>query len=108
MADSEWRKKCQANGLVSGEGVIHAIRDDMPGKGATIIEGVADKRILVVEEELGGVLSAAARKENTLTATLRSAWDGKNLRTMAKNCPATGNRATRVTYRPRHTRRAEK
>ncbi len=88
MADPEWRKNCQAHGLVSGEGVVHAIRDDMPGKGGEIVEGVADKRLLIVEEELGGTLSAGARKENTLTATLRSCWDGKDLRTLAKNCPA--------------------
>ncbi len=87
-ADADWRKKCQAHGLVSGEGIVHAIRDDMPGKGGEIVEGVKDKRLLIVEEELGGALAAAARKENTLTATLRSAWDGKDLRTLAKNCPA--------------------
>jgi hypothetical protein len=88
-ADPNWHRDCHVNGLVSGEGIIHAVRDDMPGKkeGETVL-GVTDKRLLVVEEELGGTLSAAARLENTLTATLRSAWDGKDLRTLAKNCPA--------------------
>ena len=56
-------------------------------KEGEILSGVSDKRLLIVEEELGGTLSAAARLENTLTATLRSAWDGKDLRTLAKNCP---------------------
>lgn len=85
-ADADWRRDCQAHGLVSGEGIVHAIRDDAPGKkDGEIIAGVTDKRLLIVEEELGGALSAAARKENTLTATLRSAWDGKDLRTLAKN-----------------------
>lgn len=86
--DPNWYRDCHANGLVSGEGIIHAVRDDMPGKkdGETV-PGVNDKRLLVVEEELGGTLSAAARFENTLTAILRSAWDGKDLRTLAKNCP---------------------
>jgi len=89
MADSDWRRDCHAHGLVSGEGIIWNIRDDAPGKNdGEIVAGVADKRLLIVEEELGGALSAAARKENTLTAILRSAWDGKNLRTLAKNCPA--------------------
>ena len=88
-ADPNWHRDCHASGLVSGEGIIHNVRDDMPGKkeGETV-PGVTDKRLLVVEEELGGTLSAAARLENTLTATLRSAWDGKDLRTLAKNCPA--------------------
>lgn len=88
MADLDWRKNCQAHGLVSGEGIVHAIRDDMPGKNGETVPGVADKRLLVVEEELGGALSAGARKENTLTAILRSCWDAKDLRTLAKNCPA--------------------
>ena len=87
-ADAEWLKQCHGQGLCSGEGVIWQIRDDAPGKDGEPVAGVADKRLLIVEEELGGTLAAAARKENTLTATLRSAWDGKDLRTMAKNCPA--------------------
>lgn len=87
MADADWRKDCQANGLVSGEGIIHAIRDDSSDKNGKVVHGVNDKRLLIVEEELGGALAAGARKENTLTATLRSCWDGKDLRTLAKNCP---------------------
>jgi hypothetical protein len=89
IADADWRRDCHVNGLVSGEGIVHAIRDDMPGKKeGESIPGVRDKRLLIVEEELGGALSAAARKDNTLTAILRSAWDGKDLRTLAKNCPS--------------------
>lgn len=89
IADADWLRDCHAHGLVSGEGIVHAIRDDMPGKKeGEIVPGVKDKRLLIVEEELGGALAAAARKDNTLTAILRSAWDGKDLRTLAKNCPA--------------------
>lgn len=84
-ADAKWRQDCQANGLVSGEGIVHAIRDPAPGKDGKIVEGIDDKRLLIVEEELGGALAAAVRRENTLTATLRLAWDGKDLRTLAKN-----------------------
>lgn len=85
-ADPVWRRDCYAHGLVSGEGIVHAIRDDAPGKKeGEIIPGVADKRLLIIEEELGGALSAAGRKDNTLTAVLRSAWDGRDLRTLAKN-----------------------
>ncbi len=89
MADADWRRDCHVHGLVSGEGIVWNIKDDMPGKKPDeIVPGVKDKRLLIVEDELGGALSAAARKENTLTAILRSAWDGKDLRTLAKNCPA--------------------
>ena len=86
MADADWRAKCQAHGLVSGEGIIHHVRDDMPGKiEGEIIPGVADKRLLIVEEEFGGALTSSARKDNTLTSILRCAWDGNDLRTLAKN-----------------------
>ncbi len=86
MVDPSWRANCQAHGLVSGEGIIHHVRDDLPGgKEGDVVAGVSDKRLLVVEEEFGAVLAAAMRKENTLTSTLRCAWDGKDLRTLAKN-----------------------
>lgn len=84
-ADPDWQTKCHAHGLVSGEGIIHAIRDDAVNAKGEVVEGVRDKRLLIVEEEFGSVLSAGARKESTLTATLRSAWDSKDLRTLAKN-----------------------
>ena len=70
----------------AAKGIIHHVRDDMPGsKAGESLPGIVDKRLLVVEEEMGGALAASTRKDNTLTATLRSAWDGKNLRTLAKN-----------------------
>lgn len=85
-ADANWRRDCQGHGLVSGEGIVHAIRDEALGKKeGEIIADISDKRLLIVEEEFGGTLSSAARRENTLTATLRSAWDSKDLRTLAKN-----------------------
>jgi hypothetical protein len=86
MADPGWRGKCQAHGLVSGEGIIHHVRDEMPGgKEGEVVAGITDKRLLIVEEEFGAVLAAATRKENTLTSILRCAWDGIDLRTLAKN-----------------------
>jgi hypothetical protein len=86
IVDESWSGKRQAHGLVSGEGIIHHIRDEMPGaREGEVLAGVDDKRLLIVEEEMGGPLSSAARKDNTLTAILRCAWDGKNLRTLAKN-----------------------
>ena len=51
-------------------------------------EGISDKRLLVVEPEFAAVLRVCRRETNTLSPTLRSAWDSGNLRTMAKNSPA--------------------
>lgn len=39
-------------------------------------EGPPDQRILVYEEEYSRLLTAAARQNSTLSATLRVAWDG--------------------------------
>jgi hypothetical protein len=87
QVDQTWMQHSQVHGLVSGEGIIHQIRD--PGvseKDGEATLGVSDKRLLIIEEELGGTLAALGRKDNTLSSVLRCAWDGKNLRTLAKNC----------------------
>jgi hypothetical protein len=88
VADADWQRDCLAHGLVSGEGVVWNIRDDSSGKNGELIQGIADKRLFIGEEKFGGALSAGGRKDSTLTAIIRAAWDGKDLRTMAKNCPA--------------------
>ncbi len=86
------------NGLSSGEGLIEHIRDpieaDIPIKeGGKVIGhqrqvvdiGIADKRLIVTEDEMGQALTVASREGNTLSATLRLAWDSKILATMARN-----------------------
>ncbi|HLQ12537.1 MAG TPA: hypothetical protein VK130_04730 [Steroidobacteraceae bacterium] len=90
------------DGLSSGEGLKYAVRDaryEMPvGKKAECNEevmvdaGVPDKRLLVVEAEFSQVLRQGARAGNTLSATIRSAWDGSTLMSITKNDPvrATG------------------
>jgi hypothetical protein len=50
--------------------------------------GIADKRLLVVEPEFANVLKQTERQGNTLSAVLRVAWDGRDLRSMTKNSPA--------------------
>lgn len=69
--------------MSSGEGLINAIRDatgdDDPG--------VADKRLLIVESEFGAPLRAMRREGNTLSTTLRTAWDGKDLEPITKSKP---------------------
>jgi hypothetical protein len=79
----DWDDHC-AQGLSSGEGLIHAVRDqrwakDKEGNEILLDEGVADKRLLVREPEFASVLAQTRRDGNTLSAVLRNAWDGKTL-----------------------------
>lgn len=74
------------SGLSSGEGLIEHVRD---GEGADpdakdYVEGVADKRLIIVESEFSGVLGKARREGNVLTQTLRDAWDGTRLSTLTR------------------------
>lgn len=82
----------QASGLSSGEGLIHAVRDDAQDNEGDGDPGVIDKRLLVVESEYASVLRVLARDGNTLSAVVRQAWDSGTLRTLTKNSPtkATG------------------
>lgn len=96
-----WAKDRILSGLSSGEGLIWAVRDPIEKqvpikeKGRvvdyqTVIEdhGVDDKRLLVVEEELGSTLRVMARDGSTLSATIRCAWNTGDLQTLTKNSPA--------------------
>jgi 5S rRNA maturation endonuclease (ribonuclease M5) len=95
--DEQWLARCITSGLSSGEGLIWAVRDPIVRQKKNkegIIEpyeedeGVADKRLLTVEEEFSAVLKVAAREGNTVSDLLRRAWDRGDLRTMTKNSPA--------------------
>jgi hypothetical protein len=98
--DEEWTKRVQT-GLSSGEGVTWWCRDRMtkrkrvgrrnePPRFEDVEEdpGVSDKRLLAVEPEFANVLQVIERQGNVLSATLRLAWDGKTLQTLAKNAGA--------------------
>jgi hypothetical protein len=105
-ADPEWGTDRNVNGLVSGEGVIYHVRDAQGTEsggaeawdGRTVKTpkardpGVADKRLNVIETELGGLLTAMHRQGSTLSHVLRAAWDGQKLQSLSKNAPvsATG------------------
>jgi len=100
-ADPAWAQDHVAEGLSSGEGLIWAVRDPIEkmqpvrerGKvteyePVTEDHGVEDKRLLVVQSEFASTLRILQRDGNTLSATLRQAFDTGDLRVMTKNSPA--------------------
>ncbi|MBD8607565.1 DUF3987 domain-containing protein [Aeromicrobium sp. CFBP 8757] len=64
----------QLTGVQSGEALIRAVAQS--GDSST---PVPDQRTYVYEEEYGRLLAAAGRKDATLSATLRTAWDGDEI-----------------------------
>jgi hypothetical protein len=84
------------SGVSSGEGVIERVRDPRseltPGKHKgeppelkLVDAGVADKRLLVLENEFAQPLQSMARTGNTLSPVLRLAWDGQPLSVVARS-----------------------
>src|SRR5262249_14951724 len=55
--------------------------------GEIVEETVVDKRLCIIETEFSTVLRRMERQDNTLSAVLRDAWDGKDLQTLTKNSP---------------------
>jgi len=88
--DLQWTANRITDGLSSAEGLINEVRDG--GESVDEIYIPADKRLLVVQGEFASVLKIMAREGNTLSPTLRNAWDGGTLRTLVKHDPlkATG------------------
>jgi hypothetical protein len=102
LTDEDWLRGHVTRGLSSGEGLIFNVRDPVvkPGKDENgnaeekvIDEGVTDKRLLVIEEELGAVLKRGQREGNTLLDVVRQAWDYGDLRTMTRNAGLTATGA---------------
>lgn len=102
-ADPEWTARV-ASGLSSGEGVIHAVRDetwirrkakkseraqaDEDGYISELTDaGEADKRLFCQQGEFAQVLRVMQRDGNTLSAVLRDLWDRGNARTLTKTQP---------------------
>jgi hypothetical protein len=106
-ADPEWVRNCVKSGLSSGEGVIHAVHDDIwtrekvsGGKGNPPVykdvlkyPSIADKRLFVIEPEFAAALTVMERHGNNLSAVLRLGWDSRKLQTMVKNNPETATDA---------------
>jgi hypothetical protein len=105
-ADGDFVRDRLADGLSSGEGLIHHVRDpttklvpiEEDGESTgdheeqVVDAGVEDKRLMVVESELAQALKVMARPGNTLSPVLRSLWDSGTAGTLTKNSPtrATG------------------
>ena len=70
-------------GLSSGEGLVWAVRDPTASD-----PGIPDRRLLAFEAEFASALKACTRDNSTLSATLRSAWDGRPLQLMTRTAPA--------------------
>ena len=89
--DTDWAEKRISQGLTSGEGLIYHVRDpvtklDDAGERIVVDPGEADKRLMLIEPELGRTFKAMGRDSSTLSAVMREAWDcGDRLATLAKN-----------------------
>jgi hypothetical protein len=78
--DLSWLANRVSGGFQSGESIVHEIRDPqlvMSGKRKINDPGVTDKRLLIFEEEFGRLLNVANRQGNTLSETIRQAWDSR-------------------------------
>lgn len=91
--DDDWSRQ---SGLSTGEGLIHLVRDPITRKKRTKDgeeveytddEGVADKRLLVIEPEFTRTLRSQSRDGNILSQVLREAWDSGNLATATRANP---------------------
>jgi len=103
QVDAEWLQKRSVSGIGSGEALIHQVRDPREvwftnkktGVGTWMVSdpGVADKRLCVSLGEFAGILAVCHRVDNLLPVVLRDSWDGKPLRNIVKDNPATSEAA---------------
>jgi hypothetical protein len=93
VADRTWFEERTKGGLSSGEGLINEVRDPVEKYESeeqtfrVVDPGISDKRLMVTEPELAGVLSTLERHGNILSMIIRRAWDGDKLATMTKSSP---------------------
>lgn len=73
--DDLWLSTRAKSGVVSGEGIIEAFRED------------EDKRLLLIEGEFGQVLQCMKRDGNTVSVILRQAWDGASIAVLRRKDP---------------------
>lgn len=77
--DRVWAEQHIRPGLSTGEGLIQAIADD--------VDFENDKRLLIFEDEFSAVWRVMSRWGNTLSTTIRHAWDGRMLQVMTRTAP---------------------
>jgi len=80
--DPGWEEGHIQPGARTGEGLIRCVADDEGGDA-----GASDKRLLLVETEMGGTLRIMNRHGNSLSMTFRQAWDGGTLRVLTRRTP---------------------
>ncbi|HAI96059.1 MAG: hypothetical protein CL866_02890 [Cycloclasticus sp.] len=86
LGDDYTPAKRHEGGLSTGEGLGWTIRDDTLDEDGEVTEaGVKDKRLYISEAEFAGTMAAASREKNNLSATIRTAWDGKTISPLVKN-----------------------
>ena len=96
--DPAWFDNRVIGGFQSGESIIREVRDASTriGRGGKTVTdpGVSDKRLNILEEEFGRLLTVANWQGNTLSEVLRNIWDGhRKLRTISKNDPQQATQA---------------
>lgn len=104
--EETWANERVSSGLSSGEGLIYHVRDErwekqpIKDKGRVVDyqrvmvdEGVADKRLLIVESEFSQALKMASRDGNILSETLRQAWETGDLHPLTKTSPTRATNA---------------
>lgn len=89
QVDETWAAGRVTTGLSSAEGLIDQVRDNLQ----PLPDLQPDKRLLVAQGEFASVLKMMAREGNTLSPTMRDAWDSGNLRTLVKHDPLTATGA---------------
>lgn len=78
--DKKLLGQLHTGGLSSREGLASLIQDAQGDKG-----GMIDKRLWVIESEFSNVLHQTKRDGNTLSSSLRDAWDGGDIKPAIKS-----------------------
>ncbi|MGA8160429.1 MAG: hypothetical protein WA374_06075 [Acidobacteriaceae bacterium] len=95
QVDESWAQDRVTGGLSSAEGLILEVRDSIEPPDPPL-----DRRLQLVQPEFASVLRTMTREGNTLSPTLRDAWDSGKLRTLVKTNPlrATGAHISLVAH----------
>lgn len=78
--DKKLLGQLHTGGLSSREGLASLIQDAQGDR-----TGTEDKRLWVIESEFSNVLHQTKRDGNTLSSSLRDAWDGNDIKPATKN-----------------------